>query len=608
MKKKQRNPKSALIDSGQEPAAVYARMSDDQQRKASIDDQIRNCHEMAEEKSWSISKQHTYCDEGKTGTTMFDRPGFAALRAAYKRPDTPFRRIIIDDTSRMGRNEADVHRVLDELEYYGIHIYFASDGLDSQNPWFRDAFSAKARQDAQFSKTHGKRVRRGRIGLFEKGLNPGWTCYGYRNVPLHNETNPDARGRAATLGMKEEIDTEEARIVVLIYMWYSQGLSLRQIVVRLNTDRMPPPRKCGRKIKSCSWARSAVDYILKNERYRGILVYGRTTQIRNPENGKMTQRRHPEREWRRSCRPELRIVDEDLWGRVNVERTRRSCVGLARAGGLNRTDKSRTYFLSGLLECGVCGANYNLRSHGRYSCSNYMWRDGCSNSATFRREDVERSLISALSNKLRSPELRESLAKSVFTFLKSEKARSRQSHDHVGSRKAQLESALKVEEGRRDNLVHAIAVGGDMRSLVDALAGSESEIEVLAQKLAELTPPTTSKDARFNEIRKFVDRHTDSFEQILLGAAEALKIEFQRRISPALTVTPVDEKEGRVFCVTGGIGLFSPAEGEMLSEQVNQIGQHCTIPIDIKIPLCVLRKRKSSERVAHAAKTSPQYG
>jgi site-specific DNA recombinase len=595
MKRKPGKHQLALIDHGQEPAAVYARMSDDQQRKASIHDQIRNCDEVAEEKSWRVHNEHIYSDEGKSGTTMFDRSGFAALRAAYKQPNPPFRRIIIDDTSRMGRNEADVHRVLDELEYYGIHIYFASDGLDSQSPWFRDAFAAKARQDAQFSKTHGKRVRRGRIGLFDKGLNPGWSCYGYRNVPVQNPTDKDARGRAATLGMKEEINPEEARIVVLIFTWYLQGLSLRQIMVRLNADHVPPPRKSGRKIKSHSWARSAVYFILHNERYRGILIYGRTTQIRNPENGKMTQRRNPETEWRRSYHMELRIIDDDVWEKVTEERARRSCAGLTRTGGLNRTERSRTYFLSSLLECGVCGANYNLRSHGRYCCSNYMSCDGCSNSATFRREDIELSLISALCDKLRCSPLRKSLAKSVFTFLKSEKARNKQRNDHVGSRKAQLESALKVEERRRDNLVQAIAAGGDMHSLVDALAGSEKEIQVLAQKLTELTPSVKSKDIRFNEVCRFIDRHADSFEQILVGAAETLKIEFQRRVSPALKVTPVSPKEGPIFRVTGGVGLFSPAEGATLSEQVDRIRQHCTIPVDIEIPLFVPRKRTNSE-------------
>lgn len=590
MTRKQRKQKSTLINHGQEPAACYGRMSDDQQRKASIEDQFRNCREAAEDMEWRISNEHTYCDEGKTGTTMFDRPGFAALRAAYKQPNPPFRRIIIDDTSRMGRNEADVHRVLDELEFYGIRIYFASDGLDSQNPWFRDAFSAKARQDAQFSKTHGRRVRRGRIGLFDKGLNPGWSCYGYHNVPILNSTNEDARGRAATLGMKEESDPEEARIVVLIFTWYAQGLSLRQIMVRLNADHVPPPRQSGRKIKSRSWARSAVDYILHNERYKGVLIYGRTTQIRNPENGKMTQRKNPETEWRRSFRPELRIVEDDLWSKVIEERARRTCIGLTRAGGLNRTDRSRAYFLSSLLVCGACGANYNLRSHGRYCCAAYMSRNSCLNSATFRREDIELSLVSALCHKLRSPALRKSIAQSVFAYLQSEKAKHKQQSSLAGSRKIQLESALKSEERRRDNLVQAIAIGGDLRSLIDALAGSESELKLLAKKCSEFTSSAQSKDFRINEVRKFVDRHADSFEKILLGAAETLKIEFQRRVSPAPTVTPVDAKEGRVFCVTGGVGLFSPADGAMLFKQVDRIRQHCTIPIDIKIPLFVPRR------------------
>jgi site-specific DNA recombinase len=593
MRKKQRKSQLARTNSGREPAAAYARMSDDQQRKASIEDQFRNCGEAAEEQGWYLLNEHVYSDEGKTGTTMFDRPGFAALRAAYKQPNPPFRRILIDDTSRMGRNEADVHRILDELEYYGIHIYFASDGLDSKNPWFREAFAGKARQDAQFSKTHGRRVRRGRIGLFGKGLNPGWSCFGYRNVPVLNETNKDARGRATTLGMKEEIDPEEARIVVLVFTWYTQGLSLRQIMMRLNADRVSPPRNTGRKINSRTWARSAVDYILKNERYKGILVYGRTTQIRNPETGKMTQRRHPETEWMRSFHPELRIVDDDLWQKVVDARANMNHFGRTRQGGLNRTFKSRSYFLSTLLECGVCRANYNLRSHGRYCCANHMWRNSCSNVATFRREDIEQSLISALCVKLRNLAVRKSLAQSVFEYLKSEKAKHQKHGESAGLRKVQLESELKAEERRRDNLVQAIGVGGEIRSLVDALAGSESEIKLLSKKLEELVPSTKCRDLRLPEIRKFIDRQAQSFEQILLGAAETLKIEFQRRISQALIVTPVDTKDGRVFRVTGGVGLFSPGEGAMLSDQVNRIGQHCTIPVDIQIPLLTPRTRSN---------------
>ncbi len=165
-----------------------------------------------------------------------------------------------------------------------------------------------------------------------------------------------------------------------------------------------------------------------------------------------------------------------------------------------------------------------------------------------------------------------------------------------------------MEESRRDNLVQAIAVGGDLRSLVDALAGSESEVKLLAKTLFELAPSAQRRDIRLDEVRKFVDRNADSFEGMLLGAAETLKIELQRRVSPALTVTPVDTKEGPVFHVTGGVGLFSPAEGAMLSGRVTQIGQHCTIPVDFRIQLHLAKKMSTLVRPASAIRSRGEKG
>jgi DNA invertase Pin-like site-specific DNA recombinase len=564
-------------------------MSDDQQRKASIEDQFRNCDEGADEKGFNPLQEHTYMDEGKTGTTMFGRPGFAALRAAYTQENSPFKVIIIDDTSRMGRNEADVFKVLDELDFYGIRIYFASDGLDSINPWFRDAFAAKARQDAQWSKTHGKRVSRGRIGLFDRGLNPGWSCYGYYNAPVKSD-DPNARGRAALKGWEEKIDPEKARIVVLIFTWYAAGMSLRQITVRLNEEGVPPPRKTGRKTKSCTWARSAVAYILRNERYLGICTYGRTTQVRNPKTGKMVQRIHPKSEWLKREHPELRIVDPELWDKVVAERTRKTTVGNTNIGGMDRTENSRKYFLSSLLECG-CGAKYHLRAHGRYVCSGYLWRNSCSNCATFKREEIEAALISALCDQLRSPDLREPLVQSLFERLKSEKARQEGMVDQLAGRKAQLEAELKAEEGCRDNLLEAIKIGGDLRPLVEELAGAQAHIDRIGGMLSALGKPAEVKSVRIGEVRKFVEKHTGAFESLLMGSAETLKVEFQRRVSPALKVTPVETPKGHVYRVSGDVALFSPDDGALLYKPGNPTVQQNTIQVNFDIPLYVPKIR-----------------
>ena len=235
-----------------------------------------------------------------------------------------------------------------------------------------------------------------------------------------------------------------------------------------------------------------------------------------------------------------------------------------------------------------------------------MWRNGCTNIATFRREEIEQYLVAALCAKLNDPALLKSLAQSVFQYLKSEKAKRKHDGETEGFRRNQLESALQAEEKRRDNLVQAIAAGGEIRSLVDALVASESEIKHLATKLSGIAPSTRSKITTLADVRKFVESHAKSFEGILFGAAETLKVELQRRISPALTVTPVDTGKGRAFLVSGGVGLFSPGEGAMLSDRVTLIGQHCTIPVNITIPLLMPQKRRQSVRKLKSISGSSQ--
>ena len=137
----------------------------------------------------------------------------------------------------------------------------------------------------------------------------------------------------------------------------------------------------------------------------------------------MVQHVYPESKWRRKEHFELQIVESELWAKVVDERARKNRQGNASLGGANRTDNSRKYFLSSLLVCGVCNAPYNLRAHGRYACAGHLWRDSCENCASFKREEIEKALISALCDKLRNKDLRESLVESLFNYLKSEKSR-----------------------------------------------------------------------------------------------------------------------------------------------------------------------------------------
>jgi site-specific DNA recombinase len=52
--------------------AVYARYSSDNQREASIEDQVRECRTFIERQGWTL--QQTYSDRAMSGASML-RPG-----------------------------------------------------------------------------------------------------------------------------------------------------------------------------------------------------------------------------------------------------------------------------------------------------------------------------------------------------------------------------------------------------------------------------------------------------------------------------------------------------------------------------------------------------
>jgi len=166
-----------LID-GRERGAFYARYSNPRQRRASIKDQFRNCQEAADEKRWLVLPEYHRADEAKTGVTLEGRKGIQELLALANQKPRPFDIILIDDTSRLGRNVGDVCKLVDKFDYAGVKLYFVTDELLSGNESFREAFIAKASADEQFSRKLDKRVRRGRIGRFEAGYNPGGIAFG----------------------------------------------------------------------------------------------------------------------------------------------------------------------------------------------------------------------------------------------------------------------------------------------------------------------------------------------------------------------------------------------------------------------------------------------
>jgi site-specific DNA recombinase len=116
----------------QDLCAVYARVSTDKQSLLSPEDQVRKCREFSQQNGFEVLDAHIYIDEGLSGAGM-DRPAFQRMLAAAFDVVSPFSIILVDDTSRLSRNQSDAMRTIERLRFIGIRVIFVSQGIDTDD-------------------------------------------------------------------------------------------------------------------------------------------------------------------------------------------------------------------------------------------------------------------------------------------------------------------------------------------------------------------------------------------------------------------------------------------------------------------------------------------
>lgn len=84
--------------------ALYARYSTDNQREASIEDQLRLCRERAQREGWQIIE--TYADAAISGASMVLRPGIKSLLADAQ--GGRFDVVMAEALDRLSRDQEDI--------------------------------------------------------------------------------------------------------------------------------------------------------------------------------------------------------------------------------------------------------------------------------------------------------------------------------------------------------------------------------------------------------------------------------------------------------------------------------------------------------------------
>ena len=447
--------------------ALYARYSSDNQRDASIADQLRICRLHAEKQGWQIVEEYT--DHAISGASLL-RPGIQALIADANRGR--FNYVLAEAMDRLSRDQEDIAGLFKRMAYGDVKMVTLSEGEITHLH-----IGLKGTMNALFLKDLADKTRRGQRGRVEQGKSGGGNSYGYDVVKRLDANGELIRGNRS-------INEAQASVIQRIFRDYVAGKSAKRIATELNREGIVAPT-------GGTWGFSTINGnpkrgtgILNNELYIGKLVWNRQRFIKDPDTGKRQARPNPESEWIIQDVPELRIIDDALW--QHAKERQKSCQLNqldAAVGSANFRDRRRQkYLLSGLLQCGCCGGGYSMISAMMLGCSAARNKGTCDNRLNIRRDRLEGRVLHALRHHLMEPAL--------FTEFCDEFTRemNRMRGDAGAAITAAREEIAKIDRDL-DMLVNLILRGGAADKINAKMVGLEARKKELERDLAQAQEP-----------------------------------------------------------------------------------------------------------------------
>lgn len=508
-------------------AAIYARYSSENQREASIEDQSRNCERGCAQHGLEVT--HRFADEAMSGAKT-DRPGYQAVLASARRGE--FDVIVVDEVSRLWRDQEEQWRAVKLLEFLGLHILGVSDGIDTRAGGYRLLLSIRGAMNEEARREVAWRTHRGQEGQARKGYSAGGRLYGYRNVPEYHPSEKDHLGRAVVVAVRRAVDPEQANWVLWIFGRYAEGWSPRRIADELNQQGVPSPGStwARKEVRRCrGWAASSIygdqkkgSGILFNPLYCGKYIWNRTKRVINPDTKGRQHKLREESEWVTQEIPELRIVPEDLWQRVQARRRRQGAASAkirAALGRQARTGRSPRYLLSGFLRCGVCGGSYIMVNERYYGCATHKDRGSsvCPNGIKVRREVAEQKLLEGIRQQLLAPE--------VLELVRREFARAAAEGRREGQDKTAKRRLVQVET-EIVNIVSAVRSGAYSPALQAELA----RLEVERERLGEQLNRPGEVIAALDKLPEAIEEYRAAVEELEVFAREENDVETAREL------------------------------------------------------------------------------
>ena len=449
-------------------AVIYARYSSDNQRDASIDQQVTECRKYADLMGYEVIR--IYADRALTGKTD-KRPDF--LKMIKDSAKQEFSYVIVYALDRFSRNKYDSAIYKQRLKENGVRVLSSVEHItdDPTGALMESILEGFAQY---YSDELSQKIHRGLNDNAEKAIVNG-------SVPLGFRRGKDGHA---------EIVPEEAEIVREIFRRVNNDEQLIRIVEDFN-------RRGLRTKKGALWNKSSFNKILSNERYIGVYLY---KEHRIPGG-------FPS------------IIEKELFDQVQEK------IGSkprARGDINRRRTDSGAYLLTGKLYCGMCEhPMVGISGKGRsgtlcfyYSCNGKRIDHVC-DKKNIRRDPIELSVTQAVHDMLMDDDLLDWMADRAVAYQESPEER----QEAEG-----IEKALEDVRKRKSNLLTAMEVHGIFTDTTrDRMIELEKEEKALARQMSAIehrrkTYGTKDDFLSYLEMLRDCDVHDKHFQELLIDS------------------------------------------------------------------------------------------
>jgi site-specific DNA recombinase len=459
------------------PVAIYVRSSKDLHNVSceAQEEQIRKVIQGNGEEVYRV-----FCDKALSSTRDV-RPEFDKMLSLAMSKEQPFSKIYCLDTSRFGRDQHQTQVLLWQLrKKHGIEVIFVNmpqtgsylDGV------FETIMTAFDQLHSQQSKVRGvASMKQNVLNGYRAG---GRAPYGYKLKEFELGKHRHGNRLVKT---KLEPDPETAPIVKEYFERRSKGEARMSILEDFYHRGIPSPSS------QVKWGTPSAKAIEDNlEVYLGHTVFNRHNE-RIKEGGRFSgylhgQKWRPREEWVIGENTHEPLITEEVGNRVREMKAKRIREP--------RYNAKRSYGLSGVLKCGLCGTNY-IGDRGIYRCNSFSKPGNkCENSDISQRR-VESALLSLVEQQILN-------FRNIKEFIRRVKERFKAD----GYERKPLERKLDQIDAEIRRVMKLYRVGTIdekeiERELVD-VQGRKRELEVKLEEMRSLEEGLAVNDEDIREV------------------------------------------------------------------------------------------------------------